>query len=319
MTEKFCPDTIPPVRTRSRWTATTEAASSVGMTDTTPTAPPSPTKTRWLAEIRNILGLILLVIGLHSLIAKPFYIPSESMMPGLLVGDRLVVSKYPYGWSYASATFHILPFMKGRLFGRMPERGDIVIVKPPGRSEDLIKRAIGLPGDTIQLIGGRLWLNGKPVRTQDRGYRLMPIDGNFHCDAHDPDPERAFGGFAGARVISKDGKAYCRLHILRETLPGGRSWDTLDFGRTGEDDYPPYTVPADHVFVLGDNRDNSADSRVPLEFHGLGGAVPFENIGGRAEFITVSLNGNATWNPLTWFSAFRGNRAGATLRPGVSY
>jgi signal peptidase I len=288
------------------------------MTDTAPTAPPAHKQIRWLAEIRNILGLILLVIGLHSLIAKPFYIPSESMMPGLLVGDRLVVSKYPYGWSYASATFHLLPFIKGRVFGRLPERGDVVIVTPPDRSEDLIKRAIGLPGDTIQSIGGRLRLNGKPVRAQDMGYRLMPIDGNFHCDAHDPDPERAFWGFTDARVIGKHGKAYCRFHILRETLPGGRSFDTLDFGRSDEDDFGPYIVPAGHIFLMGDNRDNSADSRVPLELHGLGGAVPFETIGGRAEFVTFSLNGDATWNPLTWLSAFRGNRAGTTLRPEAS-
>jgi signal peptidase I len=275
---------------------------------------PKP-KTRWLAEIRSWLVLILLVLGLHSLVAKPFYIPSESMMPNLLVGDRLIVSKHPYGWSYISPSFHVLPFIRGRLLGRLPERGDIVIVTPPAGShdsEDLIKRVIGLPGDTIRLIGGRLWLNGKPVPTRDMGDRPMPVDGNLPCD------KREFPGFPEARVMGKDGKTYCRLHILRETLPGGRSYNTIDFGRSDEDDYGPYTVPPGHIFLMGDNRDDSADSRVPVALGGLGGAVPVENVGGRAEFVTFSLNGNATWNPLSWFSDFRRGRAGASLRPGMS-
>ncbi|WP_404711955.1 signal peptidase I [Sphingomonas sp. MMS24-J13] len=286
------------------------------MIDTT--HPKSARGINWLAEIGSLLGLALLVFLFQSLIAKPFYIPSESMMPGLRVGDRLAVSKYPYGWSWVSPGFHILPPFKGRLFGHLPERGDVVILTPPDadrRGEDLIKRVIGLPGDVIELKGGRLWLNGKPVATRDMGDRLMPIDGNFHCDANDPDPDRAFPGFAGARVAGRDGKPYCRLHILRETLPDGRSYDTIDFGRSDPDNFPAYTVPAGHVFVMGDNRDDSADSRVPVAYRGLGGAVPFENIGGRAEFVTFSLNGNATWNPLTWFSDFRGHRVGASLRP----
>jgi signal peptidase I len=288
-----------------------------GMTD----AALAPRRThRWLAEIRDLAGLALLLIGLQSLIAKPFYIPSESMMPTLLVGDRLMVGKWPYGWSYASPVFHLLPFTHGRLFGRLPERGDVVIVTPPDdgrRSEDLIKRVIGLPVDTIRMIDGRLWLNGRPVATHDMGHRPMPIDGNFHCDANDPDPARAFPDFASARVRGADGRLYCRLHVIRETLPNGRSYDTLDSGRSFGDDTPAYTVPAGKIFLMGDNRDESADSRIPVEMNGLGGAVPVENIGGRAEFVSLSLNVNATWNPLSWLSAFRSGRFATSLRPEV--
>ncbi len=283
------------------------------MTDAKPLA-----KTNWFAELRSLIGLGFLVLGFHSLVAKPFYIPSESMMPGLQVGDHLVVSKYPYGWSYVSPSFHVLPFMNGRVFGRLPARGDIVVLTPPGTNrggEDLIKRVIGLPGDTVQMIDGRLWLNGKPIEARALGTRLIPVDGNFHCDSNDPDRTRAFPGFAGAQVVGLDGKSYCRVHVIRETLPGGRSYETLDFGLSSADSTPAYTVPKGRVFVMGDNRDNSADSRIPLAQNGLGGAVPLENIGGRAEFLTYSLSGNASWNPLTWASDFRSGRAGNSLRP----
>jgi signal peptidase I len=258
-------------------------------------------------EIKGLLWVLLAVLAFHSFVAKPFYIPSESMMPVLLKGDRLVVSKYPYGWSWVSPSFHVLPHWQGRLLGRMPERGDIVIVTPPGQSDDYIKRVIGLPGDTVEVRGGRLILNGRPVRAERRPPAMIPVDVNVPCGFE----------FAGHLVQTREG-AFCRLPIVRETLPNGVTYDTIDVGRSPGDDFGPVTVPAGHLFLMGDNRDRSADSRFGLgpPENGLGGPVPWENIGGRAEFITFSLDGTTeVFNPLSWFEALRGGRAGTSLRP----
>jgi signal peptidase I len=257
-------------------------------------------------EIKGIFWVLLAVLAVHSFIAKPFYIPSESMMPGLLKGDRLVVSKYPYGWSWVSPSFHVFPHWSGRLFGKMPERGDVVIVTPPGRSDDYIKRVIGLPGDTIEVRGGRLILNNVPVKAEVRPAAMIAIDDNAPC---------APTQFQGNLVEAGDGRQYCRLPIVRETLPNGPSYDTVELGESPGDEYGPVLVPADHVFLMGDNRDRSADSRFSLADDGLGGPVPWENIGGRAEFLTFSLDGSASWfNPISWFQSLRSGRAGHSLR-----
>jgi signal peptidase I len=262
--------------------------------------------TDWWAELKAIIWLVLAVLAFHSFVAKPFYIPSESMMPGLLKGDRLVVSKYPYGWSWVSPSFHILPEFSGRLFGRMPKRGDVVILTPPGRTEDYIKRVIGIPGDTLEMIDGQLYLNNVKVKRERRPDTMIPIDDNIPC----------IDQLGDHRVTKPDGKSYCALPVVRETLPTGVTYDTIDEGNTIVDTFAKLTVPAGHVFLMGDNRDNSADSRVSLADQGLGGPVPWENIGGRAEFITFSYDGSSTWlNPITWFSGLRGGRAGTSLRP----
>jgi len=260
-------------------------------------------------EIKGLFWVLVAVLVFHSLIAKPFYIPSESMMPGLLKGDRLVVSKYPFGWSWVSPSFHLWPEQSGRLFGRLPKQGDIVIVTPPHLKEDYIKRVIGLPGDTVEVRGGRLILNGVPVKRQILPPRLVPVDANAPCGVEQ---------FAGRLVQLPDGRQACSLPIVRETLPNGATYDTVDLGPSPGDDYGPVTVPANHVFLMGDNRDRSADSRFDEAQSGLGGAVPWENIGGRAEFITFSLDGSATWwNPISWIQSLRGGRAGSSLRTGV--
>ena len=295
-----------------------------------PTAarPASSTRSAVWREIKGLSLVLLAVLLFHSFVAKPFYIPSESMMPGLLKGDRLVVSKYPYGWSFVSPTIPsplgiirslvlrdptaswgvTLPFMSGRLWGKLPERGDVVIVTPPGHNEDYIKRVVGLPGDTVAVQEGRLILNGVPVQREVRPPAMIAVDDNAPCGIE----------FIGFKVQAADGKFYCRLPIVRETLPNGATYDTIDLENSQGDSYGPVRVPEGHLFLMGDNRDRSADSRFALggSSNGLGGPVPWENIGGRAEFLTFSLDGSTVWyNPLSWPAGFRSGRAGASLRP----
>ena len=138
---------------------------------------------------------------------------------------------------------------------------------------------------------------------------MVPIDANSPCGSPG-DPK-----LLDYRVRGPDGRMYCRVPTVRETLPNGRSYDTVDLGPTPEDNFPSVTIPPGTVWLMGDNRDDSADSRVSEYEGGLGGPVPWENIGGRAEFITFSLDGTTEWwNPISWFKALRPGRAGTSLR-----
>lgn len=272
-----------------------------------------PHKVDWLAEIRGLALMLLAVLAFHSLVAKPFYIPSTSMMPTLWVGDRLVVSKYPYGWSWASASFHLLPRGEWRVWPSTPEYGDIVIPVHPTRDEDYIKRVVALPGDTIEVRGGQIILNGQAIKREVVPPVRIPFEPDLICRG-----APCLDAFDQYRVTGADGREYYEPPTWRETLPNGATYLTIDYRDQRLDNYGPYTVPDNAVFVMGDNRDESADSRAEAIESGLGGAVPLANIGGRAEFITFSLDGSTTWNPVSWFSSLRPERAWTTLRPPLA-
>jgi signal peptidase I len=293
------------------------------MSEIDETAEPAPEprpkkKIDWLAEIRGLAFMLLGVVAFHTFIAKPFYIPSASMMPNLLVGDRLIVSKYPYGWSWVSLSFpfRLLPRDDWRIAPATPEYGDIVVPVPPYEKEDYIKRVVALPGDRIALVDGQIILNGEPVPQEVEPPVRIPAADDQYCDGR-PCLEE----FEEYRVRLPDGSQAYEPPTYRETLPNGASYLIIDHKRQALDNYEEIVVPEGHVFVMGDNRDHSSDSRAPARSpgdpfaNGLGGAVPIANIGGRAEIITFSLDGSAGWNPLSWLSALRPGRAWTTLRP----
>jgi signal peptidase I len=237
-------------------------------------------------ELLKTIVYALLIAGLfRTILFQPFWIPSGSMKSTLLIGDYLFISKYAYGYSAASCPtlfgVNLCPFISGRIMAREPERGDVVVFKHPRTGEDYIKRLVGLPGETVQMRGGVLYVNGEPAR--------MARDGVFLDDA---------AGFCKDRR-EVGGRRVCALEVWRETLPGGVTHAVLNTadGMTF-DDTPPFAIPAGHYFFMGDNRDNSRDSREPRAAGGVG-FVPFENLVGRAEVIAVSADG-PFWQVWNW-------------------
>ena len=223
-------------------------------------------------NVKTILYALALAMVLRFTIAQPFRIPSGSMQPTLAVGDYIVVTK----WSYGYGRFSFAP-LEG-LFGSEPERGDVVVFRPvPEPDRDFIKRVIGLPGDTIQIIDGVLHINGEPVQRELIGM-------TDECPGS-PMPQVA---------------------SYRETLPNGVSYVTCDkIERSELDNTRVYEVPEGHYFMMGDDRDNSADSRVPS----VVGYVPYDNLVGPAQFVVVSFDETTSlFRPWTLFTGFRGER-----------
>ena len=246
-----------------------------------------------------LIKLVVIVLLFRTLLFTSFMIPSESMMPRLQVGDYLFAAKWPYGYSRASMPFDldVVPG-SGRLFGGVPERGDVVIFKHPIDRTDYVKRVIGLPGDQIQMVAGVLHLNGQPVKKEKIGDFVTPI--------------RPDQGCREVRFTERlaDGSFECRYPQFRETLPSGVSYRVLDFGLVTQDTTEPRVVPEGTLFMMGDNRDNSLDSRFPA-VPGQGvGLVPIENVVGEASFMFFSTDGSAEWKPWTWFTAARWDRMG---------
>ena len=252
--------------------------------------------------LRLIATIAVLAWLIRSYVVAPFSIPSGSMLPALFVGDYLFVAKWPYGYSRVSFPFGF-PSFEGRVLERLPERGEIVVFRHPQADYDLIKRVIGLPGDTIEVRGGQLVLNGRPLAREPQGTFAMPVSANSPC--------RVVAGATPMRGRTDGGSPACLYPLYRETLPGGRSYSVIDQVESPRaDNLQPTVVPDGHFFLMGDNRDDSLDSRFRPTEGGIG-FVPAENVIGRAIVIFWSTDGSASYvKPWTWFGALRSDRIG---------
>jgi signal peptidase I len=241
----------------------------------------------FLETLRVVIHALIIAVVIRTFVFQPFFIPSESMESTLLVGDYLFVSKFSYGFSHFSLPWSPRVF-SGRILASQPQRGDVVVFRLPREDDvDYIKRVIGLPGDRIQMIDGVLHINGVAVKRE-------PLP-----DYVDEDTGRA-------------------IKRWRETLPDGVSYTTLDLYENGQlDTTPVYTVPPGNYFMMGDNRDDSTDSRVPANVaaHTGVGFVPFENLIGRARIIFFSVgHGEPAWHFWTWPWTLRWGRLFTIVR-----
>lgn len=255
----------------------------------------------WGGFVWFLVKLLLAVLAFRVFVFSPFSIPTESMLPRLMTGDYLLAAKWPYGISRHSLPFD-LPLPDGRLLPGTPARGDVVIFKHPVDGTEYIKRVVGLPGDRVAVIGGEVVLNGTRLTRVRAPDALVPMSANTGC---------AWGGEAER---DRTGAEVCRYTAFDETLPGGAAYRVLDFGVTPYDSFAEQTVPAGRLFVMGDNRDSSRDSRFPALAGDGVGMVPQDLLVGRASVIVWSTDGSADWgSPWTWFSAARWDRIGETL------
>ena len=248
-----------------------------------------------------LIKLLAIVLIFRSFVFSPFSIPSESMLPRLMNGDYLLASKWSYGFSKHSLPFSV-PLIPGRIFASEPERGDVVIFKHPIDQVDYIKRVIGLPGDSIAVRNGVVILNGEPIPKVQIEDFVIPVSANTSC--------------ARPRFEARDaaGNAVCAYRRFRETLPSGKTYEVLDFGPDLNDNFGPIIVPQGQLFLMGDNRDNSQDSRVPAMPGGGVGIVPQDLLVGRATVLMWSTDGSSSWVlPWTWFVAARWDRLGSML------